>query len=734
MEGTVILAILAGQIAGGFWFDSNLRRFDDDGWQAAMWPVMFLWIGGGLSLIFAHGIERTRLRSKERFSFHKATAHVRDLKVIWASRPLRLSAIGVAFFWGFAGFINLVIIQISEDLYGGAAGFGTGVSILLIYSSVGIACGCLVAGVLSRKAIELGLTPVGGIIMTFAVIALGFAEVGSNLQYGMLTLSGFGGAVFLVPLSAYLMDHCKPGQRGVVLSASNLMNNVAGVIGVLLQLGMKLAGMSTPAQFMCMAFLVLPATIYVIRLLPREFIRIVVLGLLRTFYRIDARHADRIPETGGVLLTPNHVSFVDAFVLSAASRRHVRFLMVRNYFKVPLVGRVARMFDTVPISSTRAKEAIRVTAEALDEGTVVCIFPEGQLSRDGMLSEIKNGFSLIARKARNCVVVPVYMDGLWSSIFSCERGRFFWKWPRRIPLGMRVVFGQPRDPHALRAPELREALNALGGEAIAARQEAIDSIAGVLAATEPAGVAAKWWQDGEVRLCTWRQVEELLPGLRRIDELAGGHAGMTRWLREWTTLAALPKDEIRSLVINALQLAESGNLGDGENGVLMNGEAPEPVRRVWGALLPAMTGTFAVILNHDDDDGVLKQILIREKLRDVIGGAHMAELLASGGRTFDELRFFHFNGTPQAEPDGAVACFAGRVGGGRILSVSMPHAPIVRPRDFEQPGWREGTFGRLLPGFSVVSRTGGIRIAPAGGGEDVFLEDMTVDAGGFISR
>ena len=732
MEGTVILAILGGQISGGFWFDANLVRMDGDGWSSALVPVMCLWVGGIVSLIFAHGIQPTDTWTREPLSWSRAFAHVRDLKVVWGARALRLSAMGVAFFWGFAGFMNLVIIQIAEELYGGSVGFGSGVSLLLVFSSLGIATGSLAAGVVSRKGIELGLVPLGGVILSAGLVGLGFSEAGTLIQNGLLVLAGFGGAVFLVPLSAYLMDHCPAGQRGVVLSASNLLNNVAGVMGVLLQLGLKLLGFSTAAQFAMMLLVVVPVVVYVIRLLPREFVKMLILGTIRTCYRIEARHAERMPESGGVLLTPNHVSYVDAFVLAAASPRHVRFLMVRSYFDVPMVGRIARMFDTVPISATRAKDAIRVAAEALGEGSVVCIFPEGQLSRDGILSEVKNGFSLIARKA-GAVVMPVYMDGLWGSVFSCERGKFFWKKSRKIPYGVRVVFGEAREARERRASTLREEMTRLSGEAMAARKEVTGSVVGFLERAEAWEPAAKWWEGGEMRVCTWRQVSELMHGLRRVEELAGPHVEARRWLVRWQELAALPEEEVRGLVINALQLAEPGDFGEGRKALLLDTEAPEAVCQVWGALVPVLTKAHVVLLGEEDSVESLARILLKEKLRDAVGGTRLAELLASGGPRFDALRYFHFDGVVQGEKDGGVSCFAGHAAGGRVLSISMPHAAKIRPKDPMQAGWKEGTLGRLLPGFSATEDENGLQVLPAGGGGTIRLPGMTMDPEGFVS-
>lgn len=726
LEGTVILAILAGQVGGSWWFDHNLAT-SGDGWWAGMLIGMVLWIGALLSILMGYGVQRSKAQSTEAFTMRTTWSHVRDLKLIWNSRTTRLCAMGVAFFWGFAGFINLAIIQLAGDQFGGGVGMGRELAIMLIYSGVGIGLGSILAGVVSRRQIELGLAPLGGVILTAGMIALGMAAPGTTFLHWMLGVTGFGSAVFLVPLHATVVDRCPAEKRGGVISALTLMSNLAGVLGVAMQWGMQWLGLDPRVQFMIMSVVVVAATIYVLRLLPREFVRLIVLGIVRMVYRIEVFHGDRMPEKGGVLLTPNHVSFVDVFILSAASPRPVRFLMIRDYFALPLVGHVARMFDSVPISASRAKEAIRVAAEALEEGSVVCIFSEGQLSRSGQLNEVKNGFSLIARKG-GCPVLPVYMDGVWGSIFSCERNKFFWKRPRRVPYGMRVSFGEALPPKETKAGDLRYSLCRLAGETIAKRKEATGSVPTLLEATCFKEKAAMWWDAGEWRHCTWLQVRDYVQGLREARELAGNHPLALAWLLEWDRLAALSYGEAKRLVVNALQLAEPAELGLGKP-VLVGSEAPDVVRRQWGMLLPALTRTHAVLLGEEDGEEALRTLLFQEEVGDALGGPLLKGKLEALGNLAKELRVFRFDGKPHEESDGM---WAGLCTDEVIVSASMHHAVQVRRLDQVQRLWQDGAFGRLLPGFAAKEGEDGLRIMPAGGKEAFVLPGRSADVEGFV--
>jgi 1-acyl-sn-glycerol-3-phosphate acyltransferase len=159
-------------------------------------------------------------------------------------------------------------------------------------------------------------------------------------------------------------------------------------------------------------------------------------------YRVKVRGAENLPAKGGVLLLPNHVSYVDALVLSLASPRPIRFLSEDVLFKKPVLGWILRRFGGIPVSSRRAKEAIVRASAALTAGEVVCLFLEGKLTRDGELGELQAGFQLIARRA-NCQIVVARMDGLWDSVFSYFGGRLFTKLPHRLIRRISVSFSVP---------------------------------------------------------------------------------------------------------------------------------------------------------------------------------------------------------------------------------------------------------------------------------------------------
>lgn len=186
-----------------------------------------------------------------------------------------------------------------------------------------------------------------------------------------------------------------------------------------------------------------------------------------------------MPREGGVLLLSNHVSYIDSFIIYLSSPRPVRFVVLEKYTGVKTIAWFMRLFGAIPIRPERAKEAITRTIEALAAGDVVCLFPEGGLTRLGVIVEFKKGFELIVRKA-GCPVVPVYLDGLWNSIFSFERGCYFKKWPRQLPCPLQVAFGQPIPAAEVTVEGVRTALLELSGEAFARRRDFDDPLECVL--------------------------------------------------------------------------------------------------------------------------------------------------------------------------------------------------------------------------------------------------------------
>src|SRR5881394_2927512 len=182
--------------------------------------------------------------------------------------------------------------------------------------------------------------------------------------------------------------------------------------------------------------------------------------LVRCFYRVTARGLENLP-AGGFLLVPNHISWVDALVLQLACARPIRYVIDQEYYHKRMLHPILRAIGCIPISKRQSHAAVRAAAEKLYEGEIVCVFPEGELERRGTLLRLQRGYEVIARHAQ-AQVVPVWLDQLWGSIFSFQGGKFFRKFPKRIPYPVTVAFGRPLDAKSADIATMREELLKLG--------------------------------------------------------------------------------------------------------------------------------------------------------------------------------------------------------------------------------------------------------------------------------
>ncbi|MEO0413964.1 MAG: 1-acyl-sn-glycerol-3-phosphate acyltransferase [Verrucomicrobiota bacterium] len=213
--------------------------------------------------------------------------------------------------------------------------------------------------------------------------------------------------------------------------------------------------------------------------LGQLFFRIILLSVAKVVYRIRRIDVQHIPKTGGVLLLPNHVSYIDSFIVYMSCPRHVRFVILESYMNVKAIAWFLKLFQAIPIDQANPRAAIAATVEALNEGSVVCMFPEGGLTRTGVMAELQKGYALIARRAK-CPVVPMYMDGLFDSIFSFEREKYFKKWPKRFPCHLQVAFGEPLGAKEATLDRLRSAFSEASTAAFSQRrsfEKSLDSVA-----------------------------------------------------------------------------------------------------------------------------------------------------------------------------------------------------------------------------------------------------------------
>ncbi len=394
-----------------------------------------------------------------------------QIGVIRQDRVLAWAVAGNIYFWFLSALLQFTIV-----IYGHAVlrVNEAQISYLQAAAVIGIGIGSLAAGYLSGGKIEYGLIPLGALGMTLfgALVArpgLTFSSAATNLA-----LLGFFGGFFAVPINALIQHRPAPERRGGVIAAANWLS----FVGVFLAAGVyylltTVFHLRPGGVFLAGATMTIVMTFYAIYLLPDSLLRLVLWLLTHSIYRIRVEGRDNIPERGGALFVANHMSLVDGLLLISSTDRTIRFLMFKGAYEKPFIKPFAGLLRAIPISSElRPRDMIhslRAATAAIQDGQVVCIFAEGQMTRIGQMLPFRRGFERIMRGVE-APIIPVNLDGVWGSIFSFERGRFLWKVPQRVPYPVTVSFGRPMPPTAT-AMEVRQAVQELHTSAYRYRKE-----------------------------------------------------------------------------------------------------------------------------------------------------------------------------------------------------------------------------------------------------------------------
>ena len=381
-------------------------------------------------------------------------------------RPLVLAFVGNTYFNFIGALLLLNVFFYGADVLHLIS--ETNIGLLNVALALGIGLGSVAAGYLSGGKIEYGLVPLGAIGLSVLSASLGVEGLSVSAVLLRLGLLGFAGGFFIVPIAALLQHRPEKEKKGEVLAAANLLS----FVGVFLASGAhylmaQVAHLSPRHIFLFSGVLTLIGAVYALTLLPDALLRFVLWLVTRTIYRIRVDGRDHIPEKGGALFVCNHLSLVDGLLLLASTDRPVRFIMFKDIYEQPWVKPFARILQAIPISSElRPREmlqSLRTASEAIQNGEVVCIFAEGQITRIGHMLPFRRGFERIMKDVE-APIIPVALDGVWGSIFSFQKGRFVWKLPRRIPYRVRVNFGRPL-PHTATPFEVRQCVQELMAEA-----------------------------------------------------------------------------------------------------------------------------------------------------------------------------------------------------------------------------------------------------------------------------
>lgn len=292
------------------------------------------------------------------------------------------------------------------------------------------------------------------------------ASAGSVRVLIDLAMIGIFGGFYIVPLFAFIQMRTAPEYRARVIAANNILNALLMVVSTIS--GIVFLGvmeLTIPEFFLVIAIMNVVVAVYIYTVVPEFVMRFLIWVITHTIYRVHHFNLDRIPDEGPAVLVCNHVSYMDGLILGGACRRPIRFVMFEPIFRIPVLKFIFKTGKAIPIASRRENEAVYLNAfaeiaNALDEGELVCIFPEGKLTTDGNIDEFKPGIEKIIK--RNPVpVIPMALRGLWGSFFSHKGGKALTRLPRRFWSEVEIHTGEPVPPEEVTAEGLRDRVMAL---------------------------------------------------------------------------------------------------------------------------------------------------------------------------------------------------------------------------------------------------------------------------------
>ena len=468
VESGTFVSILLGTIAGGL---------------TIALPGGSGWVSGGAIVIAVLGYVASR-------GIPEAPAADPGLKVDWnpitetwrnigetrGNRTVFLSILGISWFWFYGAMFLSQFPGYAREVLGGDE---HAVTLLLAVFSVGIGIGSLLCEKLSGRHVEIGLVPFGSIGLTLFGLDLWWASpatvaataasaaplsIGALLSepaswrvlFDLVMIGVFGG-FFIVPLYALIQTRSEPARRSRIIAGNNILNAAFMVVAAGLGAGLLAAGASIPQLILVTALLNAGVAIYIYTLVPEFLLRFIVWLLVHTVYRLKVVGDENIPEEGPAVIVANHVSFADALIIMAGSRRPIRFVMDHHIFRWPILSFVFRNSRAIPIAPAKEdpammERAFDEVAAALEAGELVGLFPEGRITDNGELYPFRPGIRRIVERTP-APVVPMALRGLWGSTFSRKDGPALSRPLRRGIFNRVELVSAPPLPPAEATPE-----------------------------------------------------------------------------------------------------------------------------------------------------------------------------------------------------------------------------------------------------------------------------------------
>ena len=473
VEAATFIGILLGTIIGGFLaYKLNYH-----------WVLMILLLCVALTGWFAskHIPSAKPAMPSLKVSFNIFTSTRDIIRKTRQNNPVFKSILAISWFWFFGAVIQTQFPNFAKEVLGGDP--DVAIALLAVFS-VGIALGSFSCSFLSRGKVEIGLMPFGAIGMSvFTWLLSGLSLPPSEelrtlsdvMQFSetwwaafYLSMIAYFSGIYIVPMYAFLQIRSDESQRSRTIAVNNVMNSLFMVAAGGMSLALLTAGFDVLAIFKVIAVLNIFVTVYIVCVVPEFFLRLVSWVLIHSVYRIDKKDLEKIPAQGPALLVCNHVSFFDPPILLAVLPRPARFLMWYGFYELPIVKAIFKGVNAIPVGNRRHRpdlvpKAFDTIAQALANGELVVVFPEGTITRNGEMSKFQPGIDEIIKRTP-VPVVPMAIRGMWGTWFSRHKGRAFKGLPTSFMKKITVVSGAPVEAEQATRVLMQEKVEALGGQ------------------------------------------------------------------------------------------------------------------------------------------------------------------------------------------------------------------------------------------------------------------------------
>ena len=443
VQAVTIVAILSAGIVYSFFFERLLSQdlTSTSEILQSVYPLGFaLILASMVEFVFALQLTKN-VQVKKNMSF-KAKKYANltylrgNLKLLRKSSTVWLSIIGLSIFWG----ISQLVIAIFGAHLKNNMGIDNTVIIngLLALSGLGIVFGSLLVSRFSKRFIEVGLIPFGAIGVALSLLVLPTLESLYTIGF-VFFLYGIFAGLFIVPLNTIIQLLTPKRMMGKVLAGNNFVQNIFMFGFLFLTTTFAYAGLESSSLFYLVSIVAFVGFLFTLKYLAHELVQFLVRLVFGLFYDIEIQGLKNLKAQKGVLLLGNHVSFLDWAFLQIASPRPIRFVIDRHYYELWYFKPIFKFFKAIPISTRGGKNALKVVGEALNNGDIVALFPEGHLSRNGHIGKFQKGFELAVMEVDNAVIVPFYLRGLWEGKLSHAEDKI----KRKALSDVGVSFGKP---------------------------------------------------------------------------------------------------------------------------------------------------------------------------------------------------------------------------------------------------------------------------------------------------